>query len=120
MRANNQQGISLLEVLLVLLIAATIVAAAVTYYSQTMRSDKVSQTVNFIQQINKAGYEWLQIPEKISGNYHADFTNLTASNANGINAFIELGLMTCENDSCLTNAWGGKNLVVAGSPPNIC
>ncbi len=120
MRANNQQGISLLEVLLVLLIAATIVAAAVTYYSQTIRSDKVSQTVNFIQQINKAGYEWLQIPGT-SGDYNADFTNLNnSSNANGLNAFIELGLMTCENNSCLTNAWGGKNLVVAGSPPNIC
>ena len=59
---RRQQGISLLEILLVLTIAAVIVSAAINYYSQTLTSTRVSQAASLIQQINKAGYEWLQIP----------------------------------------------------------
>lgn len=119
MRGEYQRGISLLEVLLVLTVAAAIVAGAITYFSQTLRSNKVAQAVNLIQQINKAGYEWLQIPDSSlsSGNYQTDFTNLANStDGNGLYAFQSLGLMGCENNSCFTNPWNGKTSVTTGAP----
>lgn len=116
-----QRGISLLEILLVVLVAAGIVSAAITYYSQTMRNSKVSETVNFIQQVNKAGYEWLQIlgaDPRYPSQYPSDFSGLsTAPNQNGLQYFVNAQLISCENNSCFKNPWGGFNSVTVGSNP---
>lgn len=104
MKIRAQQGISLLELLLVVLVAAGIVSAAVTYYSQTLRASRVSQAVNFLQQVTQASHEWLQIPDP-TGQYPADFSSLT----NGLADLVSQQLLPCENNSCYQNSWGGTN-----------
>ncbi len=113
MKFKNQYGISLLEVLLVVLIAAAIVSGAVAYYSQTMTGSRVSQAANQLQSINKAGYEWLQIPDA-SGQYPQNFSGISSDN--GLDDFTTAGLISCENKSCYTNPWGGT--VVVSSDPS--
>jgi Tfp pilus assembly protein PilV len=108
----HQQGISLIEILLVLVVAAVIVSGAITYYSQTLTNSRVSQALTQLQQINKAGREWLQIPDT-TGKYHADYSDLTGGQ--GLSEFIALGLISCENNSCLSNPWGGTTTVSADS-----
>jgi Tfp pilus assembly protein PilV len=113
---RRQQGITLLEVLLVVCIAAVIVTAAVSYYSQTMRYTRVANTVNFLQQVNKAGHEWLQIPNQ-SGVYPADFSGL--GNGDGLQILVNQQLLSCPNNSCSNNAWGGTNAIYATTPQYI-
>jgi type II secretory pathway pseudopilin PulG len=98
----RQKGITLLEILLVVLIAAGIISAAVTYYTQTLGASRVSETAALIEQINKAGHEWLQIPINQTDNYQSNFQNLTS-----IDNLISLDLLSCPNNSCKKNAWGG-------------
>lgn len=110
---QRQQGISLLEILLVVLIAATIISAAINYYSQTLTSTRVSQAANLLQQINKAGYEWLQIPTG-AAQYHANFSELPQDPnyaGNGLDVFTSDQLMSCENKSCYSNPWQGATMV---------
>lgn len=110
---RSQQGITLLEILLVLAIAAIIVTGAVSYYSQTMRYTHVTETVNFLQQVNKAGHEWLQIPNE-SGVYPTDFTGL--GGGNGLQILVNKQLLSCPNNSCYTNTWGGSNTIDSTYP----
>ncbi len=93
------RGISLIEILLVVAIAATIVAGAIMYYSQTLLGSKAAQTITLIESINKAGYEWLQLPD--SNGSKSDFAGLS------LNELIVHHLLPCENQSCSTNPWGG-------------
>ena len=110
---QQQQGISLLEILLVLAIAAIIVSIAISYYTQTLITTRVSQAASLIEQINKAGYEWRQIPDA-NGVYPANFTGLSIG---GLNALTAYGLLPCENQSCFTNPWGGATMVTADRNP---
>lgn len=112
MRYLRQQGISLLEVLLVLVVAASMVGAAVTYYAQTLTGSRVSEAVSQLQQINKAGYEWLQIPN-VNAGYPVDFGALQGGQ--GLTLFVANNLIPCANRSCYHNPWGGKTLVTSGS-----
>jgi type II secretory pathway pseudopilin PulG len=117
MRAQRQKGISLIEVLLVIIVAAAIVTGAVMYYSHTVAASRVAQAATLIQQINKAGYEWLQIPDSTLNPgtiYPPDFSSLNnAQDGNGLNYFNDSKLIPCENRSCFTNPWGGGTTVTA-------
>jgi type II secretory pathway pseudopilin PulG len=109
MRAQRHKGISLLETLLVLVVAAVIVTGSVMYYSHAVATSRVAQASTLIQQINKAGYEWLQIPNSTlnpSTLYPKDFSSL-ANVDNGLTYFNDAKLLPCENNSCFTNPWGG-------------
>jgi len=120
MRLQRQKGISLLEVLLVVAVAAAIVSAAIFYYSQTILYTHVSQATNLIQEINKAGYEWLKIQDD-NGKYKTNFSTLgTAAQAggNGLKELVNLDLVPCTNNSCYTNPWGGEVLVEADADAN--
>lgn len=97
---KSTHGVSLIEILLVLAIAATIVAGCLMYYSQTVLATKTAQTVSLIESINKAGYEWLQMPDENGSK--ADFSNLT------LNELADHHLLSCENQSCSVNPWGGS------------
>lgn len=114
MKVRYQRGITLLEILLVLTIAAVIISCAIAYFGRAMSANKVSQAVDLIQQINKAGYEWLQIPDS-NNQYQQDFTHLNKNN-NGLNNLIDLNLISCANKSCFTNAWGGSVTVLPSNP----
>lgn len=115
MKTRVQKGISLLEVLLVVLVAAGIVSGAITYYSQTLRASRVSQATSFLQQVTQASREWLQIPNGI-GQYPKDFTGLT----NGLTDLVNQQLLPCENNSCTNNSWGGQNTADGqASPPYL-
>ncbi len=106
--SKRQCGISLLEILLVVIIAAVIISGAVNYYSQTSISSHVSQATNLIEQINKAGYEWRQIANS-EGVYPADFSGLNGgAGGNGLWLLTQDELIPCENQSCFHNPWGAK------------
>ncbi len=108
-------GISLLEILMVLAIATVIISTAVDFYVQSTQSTKVSAAANLIEQINKAGHEWLKIPNA-NGVYPRDFSGLnTAPDGNGLSLFIDKDLIPCANQSCLTNPWGGQTTVISDS-----
>lgn len=112
MEIQRQQGVSLLELLLVVLGAAAIVSGAVMYFGQTMSGSRVSQAANLIEQINKAGHEWLQMADE-NGVYPTDFSNLSKNplDGNSLHLFVQQDLVPCENNSCFQNPWGGSTMV---------
>lgn len=108
---QRQQGISLLEILLVLVVAAIIVCAAVAYFSQTLSNTHVSQAVDLIRQINKAGGEWRQIPGA-NAQYPQDYTSLVSGGANGLDTLVNAQLISCPNHSCYDTPWGANTVML--------
>lgn len=116
MKCNHwQKGISLIEILFVVMIVAVITTMAIQFYAQSVSSTRVSQALTLIQEINKASREWLQTPGAIDGSgdqYPADFSQLPP---NPLSAFKTQGLLPCENNSCQTNPWGGPVSIAANA-----
>lgn len=112
---HTQNGISLIEILFVLMIVAVIATMAIQFYTQSVSSNRVAQALTLIQEINKAGREWLQTPgatEESGDQYPANFSQLPS---NPLQAFKEKGLLPCENNSCQTNPWGGGVAIAANA-----
>lgn len=111
----TQNGVSLIEILFVLMIVSIITTIAIQFYAQTLSSRRVSQALTLIQQINKAGQEWLQTPGAVNGSgdqYPANFGQLPSD---PLIAFKNQGLLPCENNSCQMNPWGGPVSVIANA-----
>lgn len=88
-------GISLLEILLVLATIGVVLILTLRYFTLTTQNENISQTVNQIQSLTKASYQWLQIQRQ------ADFSS---SNAIDINKLQQAQLI----DGIETkDAWGG-------------
>jgi prepilin-type N-terminal cleavage/methylation domain-containing protein len=114
-KQHSQKGVSLVEILFVLMIAAVVTTIAIQFYAQTRSNHRVSQALTLIQQITKAGHEWLQTPGAVDGSgdqYPADFSQLPS---NPLVAFKNQGLLPCENNSCQINPWGGPVTVNANA-----
>lgn len=112
---HSQKGISLIEILFVVIIVAVIATMAIQFYAQSVSSSRVSQALALIQEINKAGKEWLQTPGVVDGvgdKYPTDFSQLPI---NPLTAFKNQGLLPCENNSCQIDPWGGAVTVFANT-----
>lgn len=100
-----QQGLSLLEVLLVVAIAATILLLTTRYFAISRLELKVAQSVSLIQKISSASYLWL------NGQSQADFSGPTVISMYPLQAANYLGTVD------LQDPWGGTILVSPGPNP---
>ena len=60
-QVSKQQGISMLEVMLVLVVATSLILMAVRYYKTVSREAEVTQLVHQVKVVVGASYQWLQV-----------------------------------------------------------
>ena len=72
------KGISLIEILLVLIIITTIITMSVRFFMISKRSMRVEQAMAQIKVLSQASYQWLQgqRQENFYGDYRWDLTIL--------------------------------------------
>lgn len=104
----RQLGISLLEVLLVLVIVASILLMAVRYFSVSVRNTRVATSVRQIQFLTRASYEWLQTQKQ--ENFSDDPNGTTIS----LQKLIDAGLVTPDDKGEYLDSWGGNIIVAPG------
>ncbi len=101
MRKIKALGIGLLEMLLVLVVIASILLMAVRYFGQASESVKVDKAVNILRDVTKGSFEWLK------GN--PDFTNIS------LDALKGYVTSNCsKGDPCVNDPWGGTVKVRQG------
>ena|SRR3990167_9503787 len=93
-------GITLLEVVLVLAVVASILLLTVRYFMMTSSHENVNRAMTQIQTLTKASYEWLQIQRQ------ADFAS---GNAIDITQLQQAGLISAVDR---VDPWGG-NIVIS-------
>lgn len=99
------KAFTLLEMLLVLMIAAAILVMATRYFTISMRNMHVTQAISDIQSITKASYEWLQTQKQ------ENFSDTPNGVAIDMQQLIEFKLIQ-PNDSkhplSYYDPWGGE------------
>lgn len=109
---NRENGISLLELLLFIVVAASIVLLSVRYLSESRLNLKVDQSIEQIQKITNAGYQWLQSRSQLR------FDNSGSNNAVNISMSQLLATHLLSNLSSDTqDAWGGAIAVSPAADP---
>ncbi|MCH9743757.1 MAG: hypothetical protein K0U29_02380 [Gammaproteobacteria bacterium] len=105
---RKQSGISLLEILLGLVLIATISTMAIRYFTVTTRSMKVSNAIKQIKHLSNISYEWLQQQQQ------TDFSGSSAGTRISLQELINTGLL--RNDpSERYDPWGGDITVNAAT-----
>ena len=108
---NKQSGISLLEVLLSLVIIATITTMSVRYFTVTNRSMRVSTSIKEIKHLTNLSYEWLQAQRQ------ADFSGNPNGTAISMQVLADTKLIeNLEHEKY--NPWGGDITIEPGSNPS--
>lgn len=87
-------GIGLLELMLSLLIIATIILLTTRYYSTTAENLRVTQAVEMINNISNAGYKWVQGKNNFAG--------IT------INTLTDAQFLPVDYSSSTANPWKGR------------
>lgn len=120
----KQLGISILEILLVLILISTITIMAIRYFEITNRSMHVASAIKQIKFISKISYEWLQ------QQHQPDFSNADGGTTITIDALRQAGLL--DHKIPYLNPWGGNVSISAGKtasylkiqlanvPPSAC
>lgn len=112
---KKQLGISLLEIVLALVIIASIVTLSVRYFTVTSRQLKVTHAEKQIREVTKASYEWLQAQMQQNFSSNPDGTTIN------MEQLINAGLITSNDQDdhvYLLNPWGGRVLVTPGADPS--
>jgi hypothetical protein len=105
-------GISLLEILLVIIVGASIITLAVIYFSEASLSVDVTHAMDQIKKTTQASYRWLEMQSQ------ENFSENPNGQAISIDKLIASGLL--ENIKADTiDPWGGKIIVEPGSNPNL-
>lgn len=108
---TKQYGISLLEVLLSLVVIATITTMAIRYFTVTTRSMRVSTSIKEIKRLTNISYEWLEAQHQI------DFSGKPTGSPISMQVLADTRLI--ENlDHEKYNPWGGTINVEPGSNPS--
>ncbi len=100
---NRIRGISLLEVLLVLSIAASIMVLTTRYFALSRLNLKTAQSISQMQKITSAAYQWLETQKQLNFNTPSpiNITDLTA-----------LALI---NSNDMIDPWGGSITIAPDS-----
>ena len=107
----KQRGISLLEILLVLVIGSAIIVAAVRYFVVADRGVKVTHAIDQIKSISKASYQWLNEQKQQNFQYSDGAgTQITMS------ALTGAGLLSPK--AFAHNPWGGEITIAPGTNPS--
>lgn len=99
-------GISLLEILLVLAIIATITTMSVRFFLISKRSMRVEQAMTQIKNLSQASYQWLQ------GQRQENFSGSASGAGISIDKLIQAGFVQKKE---VTDPWGGEYKVEPGS-----
>ena len=110
----KQRGVTIIEALLVLTIAASIITAAVAYFSMTHRQMKVQHAISQIKTITAASYEWLHAQRQ------PNFSDINGGTEVSIQKLIDEGFLQSNNPNDATtylDPWGGS-ITVSADPTN--
>jgi hypothetical protein len=106
---RKNAGISILEILLALVLIATITTMAIRYFTVTNRSMHVSNAIKQIKHLTHISYEWLQQQNQVDFN--------SASNPINLKKLTDAQLIQ-DDPSEQYNPWGGNIRVSPGSIPS--
>ena len=107
---QQQRGVSLLEMLMALVIAAAVITAGIRYFSVSERGARVHQAIVQIKTLTAASYQWLA-----QGNY-ADFRGSNNTTPINLATLCNASLIRCDRNS-LQNPWAG-NIDLSASTTN--
>ena len=108
---TKQIGISLLEVLLSLVIIATITTMAIRYFTVTNRSMRVSTSIKEIAHLTNLSYEWLQAQRQ------NDFSGKPTGTSISMQVLADTRLIgNLEREKY--NPWGGTISIEPGANPS--
>lgn len=107
---TKQKAISLLEILLALVVIASISMMAVRYFIITSRDAKVSQAIRQVKMLTHASYAWLDAQKQ------SDFDDSDGGTAISISELLDAQLIESPHDT--TDPWGGEIEVTAGDDPS--
>lgn len=105
-----KKAISLLEILLALIIIASITMMAVRYFIITSRDAKITHAIRQVKTLTRASYAWLDAQRQ------ADFSDKDGGTAVSTSALLEAQLIDSPQDT--TDPWGGAIEVAPGSNPS--
>ena len=108
---RKSRGLTLLETLLVLTIAAAIILVAVRYFSVTHRDLNVTHAIQQVQSLTKASYEWLEAQKQ------ENFSDNNGATAISMQALIDAGLIK-NTDRDTKDPWGEAIRLDPGTDPN--
>jgi prepilin-type N-terminal cleavage/methylation domain-containing protein len=107
---HKQKGFSLLEIMLVLAITATVLVLGIRYFQINLQNLKVEHAVEQINALTNSSYEWLTAQKQ------EDFSG-SSQNAISLAKLSAAGLIPNGN-LYQKNPWGGNNSVAPGQDPN--
>lgn len=98
---RNIRGISLLELMLVLLIIAIILFTSIRYYQVASENLKVAQAVEMVNTISNATAKWLEGQAQLTPDFRVD-------------TLVDAGLLPAYYKTAL-DPWKGELMVLSGS-----
>lgn len=102
-------GLTLLEMLLVLVIGASIVTLAVRYFTVSHRAMQVQQAMTQIKHITRASYTWLNTRRQVN------FSDAENGQTISLNQLIDSNLITPEQT---IDPWGKPISLAPASDPS--
>lgn len=105
-----QKAISLLEILLALVVIASISMMAVRYFIITSRDAKVAQAIRQVKILTHASYAWLDAQKQTNFNDNDSGTTISVSE------LLDAQLIESPHDT--TDPWGGQIEVTPGDQPS--
>lgn len=107
---KRQEGISLIEMLLVIALGALIITASVHYFGLSGRNIRVNQAMQQVKALTEASYEWLEEQKQ------DDFSDQHGGSAISLSELVDAGLIS---DAKMQNdPWGGNIRLEPGSDPS--
>lgn len=116
---SKQLGVSLLEILLSVGIITVIILFGVYFFDEIEMDTSVTKSVNTLQKIGSASYEWLQAQKQLDfcGATTVNPTSCPTDKVISTSALINAGLITpydmCSDSTpCLLTPWGEEITVM--------
>jgi len=104
---KHQDGISMLETLLSLLVIGSIITMSVHFFALSTRNSKVLRTIELIRQITVASYDWLGAQRQMNFSGYPNGIPLSAEE-------LQQAKLLPEH---LINPWGGSVLIQPAANP---
>ncbi len=111
MEQHKQLGISLLEILLIIMITAGMLILATRYFSTARRNTDVLHAVNQVKRLDKASYQWLSAQRQADFSCPESSDNCTPIS---LTALINAGLIE-DTDNNKKDPWGGDINLAPGT-----
>lgn len=107
---EKTKGISLLEMLFVIVIGAAVVVSAFRYFGVTNRSVRVTHAIQQVTMLTQTSYEWLDSQSQ------DNFSSADGGTAISMQQLIDAGLIK-NNNKETRDPWNGNITIEPGSDP---